>query len=73
MQKIRFHLDISPQQYLSYYKGEAKFVHVQTGQGRTLNFPASELQRFVTASGIQGKFEIEFNEQYKLLSLNRLA
>ncbi len=73
MKKIRFYLDISPQQYLSYYKGQAKFVNVQTDQGHTLKFPASGLQKFITASGIHGCFEIEFNEQYKLLSLNRVG
>ncbi len=69
MQKMRFYLDISPQQYLSYYKGAAKFVNVQTDYGRTLKFPASELQKFVTHSGIQG---IEFNAQYKLVNLSRV-
>lgn len=72
MQKMRFYLDISPQQYLSYYKGAAKFVNVQTDYGRTLKFPASELQKFVTHSGIQGRFEIEFNAQYKLVNLSRV-
>ena len=72
MQKMRFYLDISAQQYLSYYNGSAKFINVQTDYGRTLKFPASELQKFVTRSGIQGRFEIEFNEQYKLVSLSRV-
>ncbi|NOQ89881.1 MAG: DUF2835 family protein [Gammaproteobacteria bacterium] len=65
-------MDISSQQYLSYYKGSSKFVNVQTDYGRSLKFPASELQKFVTRSGIQGRFEIEFHEQYKLVSLSRL-
>ena len=72
MQKIRFYLDISPQQYLSYYKGSAKFVNVKTDCGRTLKFPASELQKFVTHSGIRGRFEIDFNDQYKLVRLSRV-
>ena len=69
---MRFYLDISAQQYLSYYKGSAKFVNVQTDHGRSLKFPASELQKFVTHSGIHGRFEIEFNEQYKLMILSRV-
>ncbi len=72
MQKLRFYLDISPQQYLSYYKNSGIVVNVQADNGRTLKFPASELQKFVTHSGIQGRFEIEFNEQYKLVSLSRV-
>ncbi len=72
MQKMQFYLSISSDQYLAYYNGVAKFVNVQTNDGRTLNFPASELQKFVTREGIHGKFEIEFNEQHKLMSLTRV-
>jgi hypothetical protein len=72
MKKMRFYLDISPQQYLSYYKNSGIVVNVQADNGRTLQFPASELQKFVTHSGIQGRFEIKFNEQHKLVSLKRV-
>ena len=58
MQKMRFYLDISAQQYLSYYNGSAKIINVQTDYGRTLKFPASELQKYVTRSGIQGRFVV---------------
>ena len=58
MQKMRFYLDISAQQYLSYYNGSAKIINVQTDYGRTLKFTASELQKYVTRSGIQGRFVV---------------
>ena len=70
--KIQFSLGITPDQYRSYYHGSAKFVHVQAEDGRSLQFPASELQRFVTHTGIQGRFEIEFSDENKLLGLNRI-
>jgi len=69
---MRFSLNISTEQYQSYYRGSAKFVWVQTEDGRSLKFPASELQRFIMRDGIQGYFEIVFNDQHKLVSLNRL-
>jgi len=72
MQKMRFNLDISSEKYLSYYQGAAKFVRVHTEDGRSLKFPASELQKFVTHSGVQGRFEIVFNDQHKLVSLSRI-
>ncbi|VAW61875.1 hypothetical protein MNBD_GAMMA08-2252 [hydrothermal vent metagenome] len=72
MQVMRFSLSISTEQYQAYYKGSAKFVRVQTEDGRSLKFPASELQKFVTHDGIQGRFEIVFNAQHKLVALNRL-
>ncbi len=73
MYKMRFYLDISTEQYLAYYNGAARFVSVQAEDGRRLQFPASELQKFVGHSGIQGRFEIEFNEQNKLQGLSRLS
>ncbi|VAW62815.1 hypothetical protein MNBD_GAMMA11-1703 [hydrothermal vent metagenome] len=72
MQKMRFSLSISAEQYQSYYQGSAKFVRVRTEDGRTLKFPASELQKYVSHEGIQGRFEIIFDDNHKLLRLNRL-
>jgi len=72
MQKMRFYLDITAQRYQSYYSGAAKFVNVKADDGRTLKFPASELQPFVSHGGIQGRFEITFDEQHKLVRLTRL-
>ncbi len=72
MKKMRFSLSISAEQYQSYYRGSAKFVRVQTEDGRSLKFPASELQKFILHDGIQGRFEIIFSDQHKLLSLNKL-
>lgn len=71
MQKMRFSVSITAEQYQLYYQGSAKFVRVQTEDGRSLKFPASELQKFVTHDGIEGRFEIVFNDQHKLVSLNR--
>ncbi|VAW69955.1 hypothetical protein MNBD_GAMMA10-3116 [hydrothermal vent metagenome] len=72
MQKMRFSLSISTEQYQAYYQGAAKFVRVQTEDGRTLKFPASELQKYVSHEGIQGRFEIIFDDQHKLVRLDRL-
>lgn len=72
MQKMRFSLNISAEKYLSYYQGAAHFIRVETDDGRSLKFPASELQRFVSRDGVHGRFEITFNEQQKLVSLQRI-
>ncbi len=72
MQKMRFSVNISAERYLSYYQGAAKFVWVVTEDGRSLKFPASELQKFVTHDGIKGRFQIVFNDQRKLVSLERI-
>jgi len=72
MKKMRFSLAISAQQYQRYYQGAAKFVRVRTEEGLMLKFPASELQRFVSHEGVQGRFEITFDDQHKLVSLARI-
>ena len=72
MKKMRFTILITAEQYQSYYQGTAKFVRVQTEDGRSLKFPAAELQKFVTHDGIEGRFEIIFNDLHKLVSLNKI-
>ena len=72
MKKMQFSLDISADKYLTYYQGSARFVAVQAEDGRSLKFPASSLQRFIQHSGIQGRFEITFDDNNKLVSLNRI-
>ena len=69
---MRFSLDISPEKYQRYYQGTAQFVYVQTDDGRSLKFPVTALHKFISHSGIQGRFEIEFNDQNKLINLNRI-
>lgn len=71
-QTMQFYLNISPEQYLSYYQGAAKFVHVTSEDGRSLKFPASRLQKHVTHSGVRGRFQIEFDAKHKLVSLDRI-
>ena len=72
MKKMRFSLDISPEKYIAYYEGAAKFVRVYTEEGLSLKFPASELQKYITRDGVQGRFEILFDDKHKLVSLKRI-
>lgn len=72
MQKMRFSISISAEKYQMYYQGSAKFVRVRSEDGRSLKFPASELQKFVSHSGIEGRFEIVFDDQHKLVSLKKI-
>ncbi|MFK7993241.1 MAG: DUF2835 domain-containing protein [Granulosicoccus sp.] len=73
MTRCQFRLDISPKQCQRYYSGHALRVTVVSEQGLRLAFPASELRRFVTRRGVQGRFEIVFNEDHKLVSLTMLT
>ena len=72
MLKMTFCLHISAEKYLQYYQGSAKNVIVKADDGRSLKFPAGNLQKFVSRDGISGQFEIIFDDNHKIVSLNRL-
>lgn len=68
----RFALNISGDRYLSYYEGAARVVVARSFDGRRIQFPANVLRRFVTRDGIQGVFEMEFDEDNKFVSIRRV-
>ena len=72
MPSLTFTLSISPEEYQHYYKGTGKTVLTQTEDGRALEFPASRLTKFVSHTGIHGRFEIAFDNTNKFIHLQRL-
>ncbi len=73
MAKLRFSLNIPATEYKRYYSGAAGSVLTVADNGQQLQFPAAELRRYVSRSGVHGRFEIEFDERNKLIRLDRLA
>ncbi|MCW8891603.1 MAG: DUF2835 domain-containing protein [Sedimenticola sp.] len=72
MKRHRFQINLTSQEYLHYYRGQASAVIVQADDGRTLQLPANSLRPFVTASGISGRFELTLDDRNKLVELRRL-
>jgi hypothetical protein len=72
MPRVRFSLSLTEQQYLDYYRGRAKIISVLAEDGQRIEFPAQRLRPFVTHRGIQGRFELYFDEQQKLVKLEKL-
>jgi len=70
-QQARFAIRISAEDYLRYYKGQAKQVIVNAHDGRRVQFPAGWLQPFVTHTGIQGLFVLRFDGSNKLIGLEK--
>ena len=66
---IRFRLAISAEDYLAYYQGSAKEVVARSDDDKIIRFPASAIRGFVTHDGIFGRFEITFDENNKLVSI----
>ena len=55
------------------YRGHANRVLVVSRDGRRISLPAHHLRPFVTHAGVQGSFELEFDDAGRLLALRRLA
>ena len=66
---IRFRLAISAEEFLAYYQGSAQEVVARSDDNKIVRFPASAIRRFVTHDGIFGRFEITFDENNKLISI----
>ncbi|MBK9131389.1 MAG: DUF2835 domain-containing protein [Gammaproteobacteria bacterium] len=71
--EVTFVLNISSDEYLRYYQGAARHVVVRGRDGRTIQFPAGLLRRFVTRDGVHGEFRLCFDAGNKLVSLDRIG
>jgi len=71
MKRFEFHLNISPEKYLAYYRGTAQQVLARCPDGLTVQFPALLLQSFVTSAGIQGDFVLTCDDNFKGADLKR--
>lgn len=72
MNRYAFHLRISPEQYLDYYRGAVRHVIVRSTTGQTVQFPASLLLRFVVKEGIYGDFVLVCDDNNKCIELQRV-
>lgn len=66
-------LHIDAQEYLKRYRLANTVVSLVSEDGRSVRFPASILQRFVTHDGVQGRFRIAFDGQGKFQHIERLS
>ena len=73
LQHIEFSLNISPEEYLQYYRGEAQWVITQSLDGRKLQFPANLLQPHVTREGIRGRFILHYRSSGKAVKLSKMG
>lgn len=69
---IRFNLSISSEKYLAYYKGHASYIHTSSIENKSVRFPASAIRKFLTHEGIYGFFEIQYDENNKLIQIVKI-
>jgi hypothetical protein len=72
MNRYEFHLSITAEQYLDYYRGAVRHVLVRCATGQNVQFPASLLRQFVTPEGICGHFALTCDEHHRHSRLERL-
>jgi len=72
MKRYEFHLSISPERFLAYYRGEVRQVFVRCSNGLTIKFPAFLLKQFVTVDGIHGDFVLTTEDDNKGAVLQRM-
>jgi hypothetical protein len=70
---LYFNLDISHDEFLCYYKGIVNQVIVTTADNTKIQFPVQFIKKFVRHDGIHGRFKIVYDENNKLVSLDKLA
>ncbi len=70
---LTFRLNVDREEAMRYYRGEASAVVARTDSGQSLQFPALHVRRFITQNGIHGRFRIRFDDNYKLLSIERIS
>jgi hypothetical protein len=69
MQSLRFSLRLTVLELLQYYQGQKKLVRVVTYSGKSLQFKADHLRPFVSKNGINGEFDIYFDDQNNFVKL----
>jgi hypothetical protein len=73
MNRYAFHLHISAEEFLAYYRGAAKNVIARAHDGQVVQFPASLLQRHILPEGIHGDFLLVCDDNHKCISLERIS
>ena len=71
MAKIYIDLRITADEYVKRYYGFGTTVTAQARDGRSVQFPASILQPYVTHGGIEGSFCIDVDELGKFKSITK--
>lgn len=72
MPELVLQLAIPAPKLHAYYRGTVRSVQVRAVTGQLVQFPASALQRHFTAEGVHGRFRMEFDENHKFVSLDRI-
>lgn len=71
MHRYEFQLRLTAAEWRGYYLGAFRHVVVRSTAGQVVQLSAAHLLRFVTADGVQGRFELICNARHKFIDLRR--
>ena len=72
MPRIHTYLNLDIDECMKYYSGRATVVLARSLDGRIIQFPATLMRTHVTATGIQGLFELEYDNMGKALEFRKI-
>ncbi|GAA5217815.1 DUF2835 domain-containing protein [Corallincola platygyrae] len=72
MAKYYFNMRLSFHEFQALYKGQASTVLVTDSYGRRIQIPATRFRPFLSQKGIEGRFELETDQENRFVSLNLL-
>ena len=73
MKESKCNLSISVEKLLFYYRGNVRNVIAKSTDGKTIQFPVEILRPFITHSGISGVFIIRYDDNNKLVDIEKIA
>lgn len=71
-QQIHFALQLTYDQFLQVYQGNAKNISVIADDGRRIIFPARNIQSFLSKDGISGYFQMSLTSENKFINLKKI-
>ena len=72
MAKVVLSVALPAFKYEAMYAGSARNLVASSLDGRKVQLPLVAFQRFVTHQGINGVFEVEFDDMNKLIGVTQL-
>ncbi len=73
MNEVRFRIAISASEFQQYYQGAVDTIIITTAEGKSVQLPVGALLKFVDHSGIRGSFRVLYDNNNKLLRVERLS
>lgn len=72
MRHFEFTMALSATETESIYRGQARYILVESDQGLKLQLAAANFRTYVTAEGIRGRVKVKIDANNKILTLRKV-